>query len=305
MRPYKVVAVIAALLISAPTFAQQLPLFSQYMQNDFVLNPAIAGTKEYAPFRSIIRNQWSGLEGQPNTQTLSFHNSIKNRKMGYGLYVFNDRLGPVSQAGLSAAYSYRLEFGNGSKLSFGLAGQVYRYRLFTDQLQFNNLANTDKALMTGNFRAFYPNFSFGTYYYTDKYYAGISVPELLENRISTSTDFFIIKKKRHYFLTGGYKYKIDDTYTVEPSLLVKYVGGAPVEVDINARLHAFDKFSLGVSYRTQDAVVLLLGFKFKEQFHLGYSYDITTSPLKRHSSGSHEIMLGYDLFKAKSASQIN
>lgn len=305
MKALKLTIAFGALLFSAPSFAQQLPLYSQYMQNDFVLNPAIAGTRDYAPFRSVIRNQWSGLEGQPNTQTLSFHNSIKDKKMGYGLYVFNDRIGPVSQVGLNAAYSYRLELGNGSNLSFGLAGQVYRYRLYTEELQFNNQGNTDKALITGDYRGFYPNFSFGTYYYTDNYYAGLSVPELLENKISSSTDFFIMKKKRHYFLTGGYKYKIDDTYTIEPSLLVKYVGGAPVELDINARLHAFDKFSLGVSYRTQDAIVLLLGFKFKEQFHLGYSYDITTTPLKQYSGGSHEIMLGYDLVRSKPATKFN
>lgn len=300
MKAIKLTVILGAMLITADALAQQLPLYSQYMHNSFVLNPAIAGTSENAPFRAIIRNQWTGMEGAPKTQTLSYHNSIKDKNMGFGLYVFNDRIGPISQAGISGAYSYRLDFGDAGKLSFGLGAQVYRYRIYTEDLKFNNQANTDQAIASGgDFRAFYPNFSFGAHYYADKYFVGISIPELVENRISNSTESFILKKKRHYYLTGGYKFKIDDTYILEPSLLVKYVAGAPVELDINARLWAFDKFNLGVSYRTNDAVVLILGFKFKNQYHIGYSYDITTSSLKNHSSGSHEIMLGYDFIKTK------
>lgn len=301
MNIVKSATVLTALVISSGIMAQQQPLYSQYMNNDLVLNPAIAGTKEYAPIRAIIRNQWTGFEGAPKTQTLSFHNSIKDKNMGYGIYIFNDRIGPISQAGVSAAYSYRLDFGDVGKLSFGLSGQVYRYRLYTQDLKFNNQGNTDQALMTGDFRAFYPNFSFGTYYYADKYFAGISIPELVENRISATTETLIMKKKRHYFLTAGYKFVIDEAYTLIPSVLVKYVRGAPVEVDINARLWLYEKFNVGVSYRTKDAVVLLMGFKFKNQYHLGYSYDITLTNLKRYGSGSHEIMLGYDFIKAKTS----
>jgi type IX secretion system PorP/SprF family membrane protein len=305
MKVLKLSVVFAALLAATGAQAQQLPLYSQYMHNDLVLNPAVAGTKDFAPFRSIIRSQWDGIEGNPNTQTLSFHNSIKDKKMGFGISVFNDRLGPVGQAGISGTYSYRLEFSEKSKLSFGLSGQIYRYRIDVNELRFNNTTNTDKALMAnGDYRSWHPNFSFGTLYYSENYWAGLSIPELLENRVGSSRDAFILKKKRHYYLTGGYRYKIDETYTIEPSMVVKYVANAPMQLDLNARLHAFDKFSLGVSYRTNAAVVLLIGFKFKEQWHFGYSYDITTTPLKNYTVGSHEIMIGYDLIKTKSASKI-
>ncbi len=300
MKKVKLAIVLAAILITTDALAQQQPLYSQYMNNDFVLNPAIAGTKDFAPLRGIIRNQWIGIQGAPNTQTLSFHNSIKDKNMGYGLFLYNDRIGPISQLGLSAAYSYRIKLGDAGNLSFGLAGQFYQYRIYSQDLKFDNQTNTDKVITNGDFRSFYPNSSFGVHYYADKYFASLSVPELFENKITTTKDYFIMKKKMHYLFTGGYKFVIDETYSLFPSLLVKYVQGAPAQIDFNVRLWLYEKFNVGISYRSKASVVILVGFKFKNQYHLGYSYDITTTNLKGYNSGSHEIMLGYDIVKSQS-----
>lgn len=304
MKAFKITIVIGILLFASELRAQQLPLYSQYMQNNLVLNPAVAGTEEFAPLKTVIRSQWIGMEDQPNTQTISFHNRILDKSMGYGIYVFNDRIGPVSQTGVSVAYSYQIEFSENSMLSFGLSGQIYRYKLRTNQLQFDSQNSSDNVLTTGDYRAFYPNFSFGLLYKGENYYAGISVPELIENKITSSSDFFVLKKKRHYFLNAGYIYKINDTYTVEPSILFKYVGGAPPQLDINAKVTAYDKISLGVSLRTKDAIVLLCSYQFKERYLIGYAYDFTMSRLNNYSRGSHEIMLGVDLFKTKSVPKI-
>lgn len=284
-------------LINGVGYAQQFPLYTQYMQNDFLLNPAIAGTKNYAPFTSIIRSQWMGISDNPKTQSLSFHSSLKNQKMGVGGYLFNDKIGPILKTGISGSYAYRLKFSNETHLSFGLSALIYYYKIRTDKMQFDDQTNTDNVLSTGVFRAFYPNFSFGTYYYGEKYYVGISIPELMQTKVSSTPDFSVIKLKRHYHLAGGYKIAINDDYMIEPSMLIKYVSGAPVELDINARFEAYKKFNLGVSYRTNDAVAILLGYTFGEKFHFGYSYDITTSGLKGYTKGTHEIMLRYDLFK--------
>jgi type IX secretion system PorP/SprF family membrane protein len=275
-------------------FAQQTPLFSQYMHNDYVLNPAVAGTKTYVPIRSVLRSQWTGIEGQPNTQTLSIHGRVR-KKVGIGGYVFNDVIGPVSQTGISASYAYHLKFGNGTQLSMGLGGLVYLYKLRADELKFDSQGSSDNVLNEGNFRAFYPNFSFGTYYYGEKFYIGASVPELLQTKISSSDEFFIMREVRHYYLTGGYRFDIGENYRIEPSTLMKYVPAAPVEVDISAKFTAYDKFYIGTSYRSNDAVVAFLGFRFQEKYIIGYSYDITMTELGRYSKGSHEIMLGFDL----------
>ena len=275
-------------------FAQQAPLFSQYMQNDYVLNPAIGGTKEFTPIRSVLRSQWGGIEGAPHTETLSMHGKL-GKKVGIGGYLYNDRIGPISQTGLSASYAYRLQFSNNTQLSLGLAGMVYLYKLRSNELQFDSQGSTDNVVVDNNFQSFYPNFSFGAYYYGEKFYVGASVPELLQTKITSTKDFFIIQKVRHYYLLGGYKFNLGENYKLEPSTLVKYVQAAPVEFDISAKFTAYDKFYLGTSYRSNDAVVAFVGFKFAEKYHLGYSYDITISGLSRYTMGSHEIMLGFDI----------
>lgn len=286
----------ACSLLTVNAFAQQAPLFSQYMHNDYVLNPAIAGSKSYTPIRSVIRSQWVGIEGQPNTQTLSIHSRL-GRHNGVGGYVFNDVIGPIAQTGISASYAYHIEFSQNSHLALGLGAMAYLYKLKTNELNFDSQGSTDNVLTEGNFKAFYPNFSFGTYYYGEKYYAGVSVPELLQTKITSSEEFFIMRQVRHYYLMGGYKFNLGEKYALEPSTLVKYVQGAPVEYDITAKFTAYDKVSLGASYRSNDAVVAFLGFKFQERWHLGYSYDITMTELTNYTKGSHEIMLGYDIMK--------
>lgn len=285
-------------------WAQQLSLFSQYVQNDFVLNPAIAGTKDYAPLRTVIRNQWSGIEGNPNTQTLSYHSAMKNPKIGIGGYIFNDQIGPISQTGISASYAYHLKLSNSSKLSFGLSGLLYMYQLNTSKLKFDQQNSSDNVLTTGNFKAYYPNFSFGTYYSGENYFVGISVPELIQTKVSNSQDYTIIKQVRHYYLSGGYKFVLNENYSLTPSVLVKYVHAAPVGFDINASFEAYQKFYFGVSYRKDDAIVPFFGLKLNEKYIISYSYDITMSGLNRHTKGSHEIMLGYNIHKKAASARI-
>jgi type IX secretion system PorP/SprF family membrane protein len=288
-----------ALLGYGTLSAQQLPLYSQYTENDFVLNPAIAGMKDYAPFRAILRDQWVGMEGNPNTQTVSMHGAVMAGKMGVGGFVFNDQIGPISKSGISASYAYHLKFGNGSKLSFGLGALLYLYQLKTNQLHFDQQNSTDNVVNTGTFKAYYPNFSFGMYYSTQKFYVGISAPELIQTKMSNSQDYSIIKVARHYYLSGGYKFNINENYTIQPSVLVKYTEAAPVEADITATFEAYKKFNIGVSYRSSAAIVVSMGYKIKEKFVIGYAYDIITTALNTYSKGSHEIMIGYNFNNKK------
>jgi type IX secretion system PorP/SprF family membrane protein len=277
-------------------FGQQQALFSQYMLNDYVLNPAVAGTQSFIPIRSVLRSQWTGIEGNPNTQTLSVHARV-GKRTGVGGYIFHDEIGPLVQTGFSGSYAYHVRFENDRQLSLGIGAMAYSYRIKSNELNFDSQNTGDNVLYGESFKAYYPNFSFGAYYYTEKFYAGVSVPELMQTKVSSSQEFFILKQMRHYYLTTGYRINMGKNFSIEPSTLVKYVQAAPLEVDLSAKFTAYEKFWLGASYRTNDAVVAFVGFKLKESWNLSYSYDITMTPLSNFTKGSHEIMLGYDIIK--------
>ena len=300
----KILFIIAVFTATIAT-AQQQPLYSQYWQNGFVINPAVAGTSGYAEFKTVLRNQWTGLSDEngisqsPKTNTLSFQSGIGEKNIGLGAYVFSDKIGPVSRTGLSAAYAYHMRAGKASMLSFGLSGMFYLYKLNTSALNFDAGTNTDNVLLTGNFKGFYPNLGAGIYLKGANYFIGMSVPELIATKISASQDFFVVQEKQHFFFNGGVTMKMTDNVDLIPSFLFKYVNGAPAQVDANAVLSLKKVFSLGASYRTGSAFVLMFGYKYKDIFQFGYGYDITTSGLSPYTKGTHEIMLSYNIHCTK------
>lgn len=281
-------------------FSQQLPLFSQYMFNDFVLNPAIAGSRDNMDIRLTYRNQWTGFEGAPETETLSFHTRLKETNNSLGGMVFNDVTGPSRRTGINLAYAYRLLLFNKVNASFGLSGGVFQYQV--DGSKMTTAEPNDNAVPLTSENIIVPDASFGVYLYTDDYYAGFSVPQLFETKaaFSDAGGDQIGSLARHYTFLGGFYFKANATLSIEPSVLVKAVKASPIQIDINSKFHFQNKFWLGLSYRTGDAFAVLAGLKIKNRFHLGYSYDLTLTELRFHSGGSHEIMLGYHLFKEKS-----
>lgn len=273
--------------------AQQIPLTSQYMQNDLVINPAIAGSKEYLTTRLTHRSQWTGIDGSPVTQTLSAHTALQESGIGVGGFLFNDMIGPFRQTGLEGIFAYHIPMSD-AKLSLGLQLGAFQYHF-----NANDVTTTDADDMVISESAdskIMPDASFGIYFYGEKYFAGISTPHLIESKIKLSSfeRETIGRLTRHYNLYGGYKYEMNENISIEPSLLLKTEFVAPVSVDINVKAEFMNAVWAGVSYRTNDAVVALLGFKINEKFHFGYSYDITLSDLKSYSKGSHELMVGYD-----------
>ena len=280
------------LFCSTVAFAQQQPLYSQYLQNAFVLNPAIAGTLGYTEIKTVNRYQWTGLAGAPQTNTLSVNSGVDGKNIGLGGYVFTDRLGPVQKTGISATYAYHIKTGKQSMFSMGLSGMFYLYKLNATDLKFDATTNTDNVLLYGNFKAYNPNVGFGMYYKGPNYFFGLSVPELIPVKISTSQDFFVVQEKQHYFFNAGVTMKMSDNIDLAPSMLFKYVNGAPSQIDVNAIVDMKKTIYIGASYRSGAAIVLLFGYKFKNVFQFGYSYDITTSGLSPYTKGSHEFMLG-------------
>jgi len=271
-------------------YAQQLPQYSQYLINDYVLNPGITGTKNYFEAKTNHRFQWVGLTDAPRTFILSMHGPIKAENMGVGGYLFTDVTGPTSRVGAYGSYAYHIDLnGDDMKLSLGLFGGILQYNVDGSKI---TLAQEDDPLATiGIESILIPDAGAGAYWYGDKYYLGVSVPQLLQNKLDL-TGNEIGRLASHYFVMGGYKFELDNDFEVEPSFLMKYVAPVPVQFDLSARVSYKQTFWLGGSYRTNDAMSVLIGYSMQEKLFFGYSYDVTTTDLKNYSSGTHEVMLG-------------
>lgn len=273
--------------------AQQLIQNSQYMLNLYDLNPAYAGSREGMPLSFSYRKLWTGFEGTPSIQNLSAHMEVAER-MGVGAKLFNYTAGPLRRTGFEGTYAYHLPMGNGpNKLSFGLSGLVYQYFLDVQNL---NLENPNDPLITGaSEKMIVPDVSFGTYFYGPDFYVGLAIPQLFSRRIDLKTDRVLEQRQvRHYFLHGGYRFAINDEFKLEPSLLLKFIEQGQFQADINLRASYLDMVSLGVSYRTADAVSVMIGYHHGT-FLFGYAYDITVSDVRTVSGGSHELMLVYTI----------
>ena len=290
--------IIALLLISSVLFAQQKPLFSNYVFNDYYYNPAIASTQERVDFRLLYRNQWAGLNGKPSTQTFSANTALKKFPLGIGGNVYHDKTGPLRTFGFNVGISYGIKFKNKSMLSAGVSVGMVHLRLQDD---INVREGGDVAILNAQKGKAIPDAGLGVYYKWKGLYVGFSLPQLFQSKIKLEVDDpnNLNKLVRHYFLAAGYKVKVADKFELEPSFLLKAVKAAPLQGDISLKAIYNNLVWLGATYRTKDATVIYAGVTIKDMFDIGYSYDITTSNLNGVSQGSHEVLLAYRLKKGK------
>jgi type IX secretion system PorP/SprF family membrane protein len=282
--------------------AQQLILNSQYMLNQYEINPAVAGSSDGLPLSFTFRKLWAGVDGSPSIQTLTGHMEVAEH-MGAGARIFNVISGPLRKTGFEATYAYHLPLNGGDqKLAFGLSGLIYQYALDVQSLTLED--PSDPALLEAE-NMFVPDVNFGTYFYGSNYYVGLAVPQLLSMKIDLKTDKYLEQRQvRHYFLHGGYNYRINEQFSIEPSTLLKFIEAGIFQADINVRGTYMDMVSLGLSYRTSDAIGIQLGYQ-KDGLIFGYAFDLTLSDIKTQSAGSHEIIFIYTLsnFLRKSESE--
>ena len=279
--------------------AQQLPQYSNYMINDYVLNPALSGTQDNFEVKSNNRYQWVGITDAPRTYILSANGPYKSKNMGYGGYLFTDITGPTRRIGFSLSYAYHVKLNEKMKLSLGLSGGLLQFAVDGSKLTFHDQG--DVALSNGMQSVIVPDFGFGALFHTDNYYIGASVPQLYQSKLkffdyTTST---LSTLATHYFLMGGYKYNLNDNIRIEPSVLVKFVNPAPVQADIGVRVVYKNMAWAGVGYRTSDAIPVMVGYTYQNYLMFAYSYDIITSNLRNYSTGTHEIMFGLKFNRAK------
>jgi type IX secretion system PorP/SprF family membrane protein len=281
--------------------AQQSSLYTMYMWNQLIINPAYAGSREAVSASLVSRHQWVGLDGAPSTQVLSIHSPLPNDNVGLGLTIENDRIGPTNNTGVWGDFAYRIRTGENTKLSFGLRAG---FSIF--QADLSNVENTepnDPAFLRNVDNNFLPNFGLGVYYSGKKGYVGLASPTLLESEVN---DFSISGanlrgvNERHYYLLGGYVFNLSSDSSgvmFKPATVIRLVNGAPVSFDVSANFLIQQKLWLGVAYRYLDSFAGIISFQFTEHLQAGYSYDFGTSRLNNYHNGSHEIMLSYDFFR--------
>lgn len=273
-------------------YTQQLPLYSQYMMNGFLLNPAMAGTVSYFPVCLTVRQQWAGIKGAPQTVALSGH-TLLGRAEGVGGYIFNDNFGPIMRTGLLASYAHHIRIGSKQKLAFGVSLSGFQYTLDETKLTLED-QTPDPSFSTQKESSFVPDANFGAYFYSeDKYFAGLSVAQLFQWNIKVGTANQN-KLVRHYFLLGGYRFDINKDFKAEPSILVKATESAPVQMDINCKGYYKKNYWFGLSYRTDKSVIAMLGLKYNI-YYFGYAFDYTLSKISNYTNGSHEIVIGVNI----------
>ncbi|PVX47748.1 type IX secretion system PorP/SprF family membrane protein [Flavobacterium sp. 103] len=279
--------------------AQQDPHFTQYMNNMSVVNPAYAtATPAILNLGSLYRYQWAGIEGAPKTLTLFAHTPI-NEKIEGGFSLVSDNIGDGAkkETNFFADFAYVLQLNEKQKLSFGVKAGFSSISTNFNGFQLNSGdISTDKAFAE-NINETVPNIGVGAFYFTDNYYVGLSAPNLLSaEHIKSRPDINSFGPREiHTYLTGGYVFDINEAFKFKPAFMAIFVKGAPVSVDLTANVLYNEKFELGAAYRFGDSASLLMNINVNPNLRVGYSYDYVTSNLSQFSSGSHEIVLLYNL----------
>jgi type IX secretion system PorP/SprF family membrane protein len=290
--------IVIVLLIATQVYGQQDPQYTQYMYNMNVINPAYAGSKENLSFGLLYRTQWAGIDGAPQTATFFGHAPISD-KVGMGLSVISDEVGPVKETNVYADFSYTLNLGGEHKLAFGIkAGATFHDiglagidLIDPNDPFFQNISTTT------------PNIGAGFFYYTDKYYFAASLPNILDSVHLDANGNKIGSEDSHYFVTGGYVFDVTANTKLKPSFLVKSAFGAPTSFDVNLNALFWNKFEVGGSYRLDDSFSGLINFAITPSLRIGYAYDSVTSDIRRFAPASHEFMLLFDLNFPKKVSR--
>ena len=315
---------LALMTLCGTMFAQQRPQYTQYVFNNYLLNPAVSGIENYVDLKAGYRSQWTGLEGAPVTSYLTVnapigHNFVEGDASampggdvnplsrsftqqymasephhGVGLMLVSDKAGPITQTNLNATYAYHLGLTQKLNLAVGVSAGINHISLNTSEITLDN--PLDPAIANGNNSQWKHDLGAGIWAYSANYYIGASVQQLLkQNLYFSSTDDAALTKSQtvpHYFFTAGVRLFVSDDVALLPSVLVKLIQPVPTTFDLNMKMAFRDVFWVGGSYRKDDSFGVLAGINISSSINVGYSYDMTTSALKTVSNGTHEIVIG-------------
>lgn len=273
--------------------AQQLPQYTQYMYNTLTLNPGYTGSTGSLEAVLLHRSQWVGIDGAPRTQSFTVHSPMFNEQVGFGLSVINDKLGPADEFYVDGNFSYTIPVGYESKIAFGVKGGV---RVLNIDWTRGRFYDANDVLLNDNINnKIMPSVGAGIYYYTNNWYAGVSVPNFIRQDYYDDIEEAAVSDRLHYYVIAGYVFNISDNLKFKPAVLGKIVSGAPVTVDASANFLIQEKVTLGASYRWDDSVSALAGFQITPSIFAGYSYDYSVTNLNKYNDGSHEFILRFQL----------
>ena len=303
---YILVAIIVAicLLPSTSLHAQQRPQYSQYMNNQFMLNPALAGSSEVLDARGGARLQWSGFKDAPRSIYATIHKPLgllapnmrgktrgeSNFFHGIGALVMSDVTGPTSRTSVYGAYAYNQKLTKTLRASLGFFGGIQHFGLDDSKTIYSN----NSIASRGNISKFFPDAAVGLWVYNKRFWAGGSINQIFKNQFSTrDLNSGVYVAGRHLFASTGMQFWMTKDWAIIPSVMVKWVNPAPATIDLNVKFRYQNTFFCGTSFRSTDAIVFMLGLTHKKYLDFGYSYDAVYNGIARYQGGSHELFLGY------------
>lgn len=294
-------------MLAIPALAQQRPQYSQYMINNFLLNPAITGIEDYADIRISTRQQWVGLEGAPETYYVSAHTPLNKGASGnkyhralahhgVGVILHTDKTGPLRRTSLTGSYAYHLPLTTKLNVSAGAAAGLIRNSVNANELVLGN--DADPLANGGNINNNILDLNLGLWVYSRNFSIGIAGAQLLRDAGAFSAEKeerATFNLQRHYFATVSYRFEPTEDIDIMPSVMVKLAQPSPLSVDVSLRALYDERFWVGASYRHKDALVGMLGVYISPLLDVSYSYDATTSSLNQVSNGTHEVVVGFKL----------
>jgi type IX secretion system PorP/SprF family membrane protein len=325
---YQRLIVLLMLFVVTNTFAQQRPYYTQYVLNNYIINPAVAGIENYTDIKVSHRAQWVGLQGAPVTTYLTIHAPLKKSAYderenptsfhreggnprgqaywqsyqkpephhGVGFTVLNDKTGPLNRFAAYGSYAYHVGLSSNANLSFGISAGITQMSIDNSKVDFGNTTVDPAVNLSSSLNTIKPDISAGLWLYSKNYFAGISVQQIVPQNIVFSGTAVQVDNARlipHIFFQAGMRLYLSDDLTLLPSVMARYINPLPLGVDVNAKLQYQDLLWVGGTYRYQDGFAGMLGINLSNSINIGYSYDINTSNLRAVSNGSHEILVGF------------
>lgn len=291
------ISLLLLMILSFAGKAQYDAMFTQYMFNEMFINPAYAGSKDAMAVNLLHRQQWVSFPGRPVTTTFSLHGPVVSNKMGVGLSVLNEKIGKLNRNLVYVSYAYRIKTDKKGSLALGLNGGVHNQTNRLAELKATEEGDIQIAQNTPSMIA--PNFGFGLYYSTQKFYTGLSIPRLIDDgfvyndRGAFKQAISFKVSKFHYYFTIGRVFEISEDLKIKPQVMVKMVQNSPLQYDVNANVLIKNLIWVGLAYRSNSSASAILGAQINPQFIVSYSYDYGLNAIQKYSQGSHEIALGY------------
>lgn len=325
---YRRLIVLLMLFVVKNTFAQQRPYYTQYILNNYIINPAVAGIENYTDIKVSHRAQWVGLQGAPVTTYLTIHAPLKKSAYderenptsfhreganprgqaywqsyqkpephhGVGFTILNDKTGPLNRFAAYGSYAYHMAVSNTANLSFGISAGITQMSIDNSKVDFGNTTVDPAVNLSSSLNTIKPDISAGLWLYSKDYFAGISIQQIVPQNIVFSGTAVQVDNSRlvpHIFIQAGVRLYLNDDLTLLPSIMARYINPLPLGADVNVKLQYQDLIWVGGTYRYQDGFAGMLGVNLSNSINIGYSYDMNTSNLRSVSQGSHEILVGF------------